>query len=76
MKYMEKERAIELIYKSIPYSNQINELQLHNDHLRFSWRGLKFRLCFHTGSIDEIEDGTRVGSNVSILMEALLKQNS
>ena len=67
------EHVIEIIYAAIPYSNQITDLELMESSLRFTWRKEKrFRVSQNLG-VEEVGDGILIGSDITILMERLLK---
>lgn len=68
-----KESLVEIIYRALPYSNQIESLDLSEDGaIRFRWRGNKFRISQHSLLVEEIGDGVLMGSDISILLEKLI----
>jgi hypothetical protein len=67
--------SIEVILRvcqRIPYAKQLKIVLIEEDSVRFEWRGQIFRvqtdLC-----VEEVQEKMLVGSNASILLEALLK---
>ena len=67
--------AVELVYRAIPYSTSISELDFTSDPnaIRFKWRGTTYRVS-DTLHVEEVGDGVLVGSDRAILIEALLKR--
>ena len=74
---MTKEKLVELIYKSLPYSEQIKELDFtsESDAIRFDWRGNRFRVA-DTLFVEEANNGTLAGSDLAIVIGELLKRVS
>lgn len=72
---MTKDKAVELLYKAIPYSNHITKLDTISEDkaILFTWRGDRFRFLIDYMSIEEVGNGVLMGSNISILMGAILK---
>lgn len=69
-----KEQAIEAIFRKIPYSNQIKELDLSNDReIRFTWRGDRYRVGLDPFHIEIARNGCLIGDEKAILMEYLVK---
>ena len=69
-----KDYLIELIFKTMPYSEQIKNLDTSDrDAVRFEWRGQSFRVSVRL-SCDSISGLVREGSNISILLGALLEK--
>ena len=68
-----KEQLVEIIYSSLPYSNEIENLDLsESDAVRFKWRGNKFRVS-QSLMVEEVGNGVLIGSDISILLEKLIK---
>ena len=68
-----KEQLVEIIYSSLPYSNQIENLDLsESDAVRFKWRGNKFRIS-QSLMVEEVGNRVLIGSDISILLEKLIK---
>ena len=71
---MNKDNVVELVYATIPYAEQITDLNTEEDDdaIRFTWRGDRFKvsvdLCVH-----EIEGSMISSNNASTLLKALLK---
>lgn len=73
---MTQAKLIELIYKSMPYSEQITDLDLHNSNmLYFTWRGATFRVTMNL-SVDEVYESIISRTRTTILIEQLLKNNN
>ena len=69
-----KDYLIELIFKTMPYSEQIKNLDTSDrDAVRFEWRSQSFRVSVRL-SCDSISGLVREGSNISILLGALLEK--
>lgn len=50
-----KERAVVLLMKAIPYSDQIKDIQAKGDALYFEWRGSKYKLETPFLNISKVE---------------------
>lgn len=74
MKIESKDKLIELLYKILPYSNQITNLDStsESEAIRFEWRENKIRLSL-SGSCEEINNGCLIGTDLCILLKQLLK---
>jgi hypothetical protein len=71
-----KEKGIELMYRSIPYANQIKDIDLSKDNsIYFTWRGTRFKIELQFCSVMTIDGCIAAGSNDAILMSQLLKNN-
>lgn len=72
-----KEKLIELINNSIPYPNQVKNWDFSSEDkaVRFEWRSNKFRVDLDYCSVEEVGDGVLMGSDISILLTQLLKNN-
>ena len=71
-----KEELLTAVLKSLPYSDQITELDfsLEERAIRLIWRkSNKFRITL-SGEIEEVGDGILIGSDISILFRELLKR--
>jgi len=72
---MNKDNVVELVYATMPYANQITNLSTEEDDaVRFTWRGDRFRVTLDL-SVEEVDGNMLSGSNVSMLLKALLKSN-
>jgi hypothetical protein len=69
-----KSELLEAVIKALPYPQHITELDLSaEDSIRLVWRkSNKFRISL-SGFVEEVGDGVLIGSDISILFEALLK---
>ena len=70
-----KSQLVEILIAAVPYPAQIKDLNLdaEPDAIRFKWRGNAYRFRPDLG-VEEIEGGFLSGSDIAILMEALLKR--
>jgi len=66
-------KIIELVYRAIPYSDQIRELEIDTNAIYFIWRGAKYKVSSSL-MIGEIEGGMVIKSDKAILMEQLIKR--
>lgn len=73
-----KEKMIEVITTALPYANQIRDYDLSSeeDAMRFAYRGDRFRVSTYSDllRVEQVEGGFLSGSNIAIVMEALLKR--
>jgi hypothetical protein len=71
---MNNSKLIELVLNALPYSNQINDIDMTEDSaVRFTWRRNRFRIS-STLHVEEVDGGLLAGSNIAIMFEALLKR--
>jgi len=70
-----KSELLSKVIKVIPYPDQMSDfdLMLH-EQIRFTWRSVRFRVSL-SGMVEEVNDVFLSGSNVSILLEALIKSD-
>ena len=69
---MTNEEILERVIQRVPYSNQITDLSLSEKAaIRFTWRGDRFRVT--KTSVEQVSEGSLLGSNVAILLEELLR---
>lgn len=69
-----KEELLEWVYKVLPYSNQICELDSSQDNsIYFTWRYHRWKI-FLTGEVYEIEGGCIVGNIPLCLWKSCLKR--
>lgn len=73
--YATKSELLSKVIKIIPYPDQMTDfdLMLH-DQIRFTWRSVRFRVSL-SGMVEEVNDGFLRGSNISLLLEALIKSD-
>lgn len=75
MKIETKGKAMELLNKALPYSNQISNIDLDKDDaIYFRWRHTDFKLDMNYGRIDEVDGCLLIGSNVAMCMTELLRR--
>lgn len=75
---MEVTKIIEKVYSKMPYSDQIEDLNISEvNAIRFTWRGDRFRVdeYFHVNQItgSEANGLMLTGSNMAIILQKLLK---
>ena len=73
---MTRDEAVELVVAALPYPAQIKELDTTSEEtaLRFTWRGNRFRFSYATSwMVEEVTDCFLAGSDLAILVEALIK---
>jgi hypothetical protein len=71
-----KGKAIELLNNSLPYPEQIKNIDLDiQDAIYFDWRSARYKLCLQFCCIDMSEGCFLNGNDASILMTQLLKSN-
>jgi hypothetical protein len=71
---MTQGEGMELLLRSIPYSNQISDIDLTNEKaIYFTWRYDRFKFDLESGRIDEHKEGCLYGTNLAMLMSALIK---
>jgi len=70
-----KESLVEIITGALPYPEQIGKWDWtsETDAVRFTWRGNKFRVGMSHLSVEEVGNGVLIGSDISILLEKLIK---
>ena len=71
---MDKQEVVMRIVQKWPYADQIVSLdwQVEENAIRLGWRGDKFRVSTNL-MVEEVEGGCLSGSNLAIVLEALLK---
>lgn len=73
---MTKEQILERVLAVLPHTSQIKDLDVTSETaIRFTWRGDRFRV---SGSlcVEQVDDGKLCGSNLAMLLEALIKGGS
>lgn len=71
-----KEELLTAVLKSLPYSDQITDLDFSTEEtaIRLIWRkSNKFRIDIN-GGVEEVGNGVLIGSDISILFRELLKR--
>jgi hypothetical protein len=74
---MTKDQAITAIVRGLPHPYHISDLDTTSEEnaVRFTWRRDRFRLSLAgRPSVEEVDDGFLSGSNIAILMEALIQR--
>jgi hypothetical protein len=72
-----KTLVVEAIFKTIPYPEQIRELDLDGEPtaIRFTWRGTRFRVDYKDRiSTEEVQGKLLSGTDICLLMDVLLQQ--
>ena len=68
------EVVINLVIKSMPYPESVTMIDINKSSVIFEWRKLKFVVYCDSLRVEEIEnDNFSIGSNISIILERLLK---
>lgn len=69
-----KASLVERVYRSIPYSMGISNLDITSEEnaIRFDWRGTRYRVDANGGT-EEVGNGVLIGSDCAILMEAIIR---
>lgn len=66
--------AIELLNNSIPYPQQMKEIDFSvPNSIYFTWRSQRYKLDFHYCRVDKVNGSMLEGDDCSILMTQLLK---
>jgi len=76
---MTNEQLVEIVTKALPYSQHISDWDFsfdNNNSIRFTWRSDRFRVSSEGLSVEECRDGMLASSNLSILLETLLKKTA
>ena len=70
----DKSTLIQKIYAKIPYSNQIENLDITSEEsaVRFDWRGDRYRVSIN-GHVEEVGNGILSSSPSAILMQTLIQ---
>ena len=67
-----KQTDVILALSHIPYPTQVKNLEIEENCIRFTWRDNNFRAS-NNGFVEEAKDGMLIGSDVSILMQRIIK---
>lgn len=75
MSHPSKSKLVEIVIKALPYAEQMRGLDLdsESDAIRFGWRGHTFRVSGDC-RCEEVDRSMLCGSDIAILLEALLKR--
>ena len=75
MSDLTKDGLLEVVTVAVPYSSQLRawNTQSEEDAVRFTWRGNRYRVSLPSLMVDECDGRMLSGSDIAILMEALLK---
>ena len=69
-----KEKGFELLYRSIPYPDQIRNIDVSIDNvIYFEWRSQKYKLDFQFCTVEKCTGVILVGDDCSILMTRCLR---
>lgn len=74
MKIESIEKAIGILVNAVPYSEQINYNNIHNEAIYFEWRCVDFKLDLQTGRVDEHINGCLHGTNLAIAFTELVRR--
>ena len=74
---MTKAQLVEVIVKAMPHPDQISAWDLDGEDqaVRFSWRGVRFRVS-NSLFCETVEGAMLSGGNVAILCDALLRRTA
>lgn len=74
--YNTKEELLVAVFKCLPYSDQISDLDFSNEKsaIRFIWRTNKFRVSL-SGNVEEYGNGVLSTTDICILFRKLLENN-
>jgi hypothetical protein len=73
---MYNQKTVTEALQHLPYPEQVSDVELVENGIRFTWRGDNFRLSLSSDLVEEcVNDFEPIlrGSNIAILMEALLR---
>ena len=76
MEISTKEVAMEVVLKAIPYPEHLSDFDFTSEKtaIIFTWRHNRFRLDIEYISVEEVGNGVLSGSNMSILLQELIKR--
>lgn len=60
-------KIIELLLRALPYPDQMKNIAIGTDNVRFDWRDQRY-LVTDSGDVDEVRGGCLVGTDRAILM--------
>lgn len=63
---------IEAVYGSIPYSNQINGLEIGDTFIKFRWRANRYKIDVNGNVDDNSDKNILTSTSASILMHQLI----
>ena len=66
------EALLEVLLKAIPHPHLIERIEMEPAAIRFTWRGKRYRVETNL-SVVEVGSGVLIGSDVSILLERVLR---
>ena len=72
---MKTTKLLELIIRSLPYPDQIRDIQMEDNAVRFVWRSQKFRVSTSLHA-ETIGCGVLIWDDTSILLEAMLRRSN
>ncbi len=70
---MKTTKLLELIIRSLPYPDQIRDIQMEDNAVRFVWRSQHFRVTTNLHA-EQIGSGVLIGDDASILLRVLLQR--
>jgi len=71
---MNNSEIFELVLNSIPYPNQINDIDFTDEGaIRFNWRQTRYRIDNNLNA-EEVDEGMLAGTDKAMLFSALLKK--
>lgn len=69
------EKVLETIIRYLPYPDQIRDIKIGADEVRFTWRRARYRVS-ESLFVEEVQDGCLAGTDITILMRALLTSHA
>jgi len=69
------DEIFEIVVKSIPYPQHMSDIETHEDHIRFTWRGDRFRVS-KSLHVEEVTKGCLSGSNLAIFLRSILERKA
>jgi len=68
---MKTSQLLELIMRTLPYPDQIRNLQIEDEAVRFEWRSQRFRIST-TLLVETVGNGVLIGDDISIIFGKML----
>jgi len=68
------ENIVSRLARCLPYSEQVEWIDLGSMEMRFQWRGKLFQIRVDSMNVEEVDGRILSGSNEAMLIEALLKK--
>ena len=72
---MKTTKLLELIIRTLPYPDQIRDIEMEDEAVRFYWRSQHFRVTTNLHA-EQIGHGVLIGDDASILLRVMLQRAS